>query len=277
MRKLSFAFSPCPNDTFIFDAIVNGRINKEKLAVSAFVTDIENLNTMARRGRYDVTKLSCSAFPYVSEQYQLIKSGSALGRNCGPLLVMKNDFKWEDLPGLRIAIPGKYTTANLLLSMFAPNAVQKEEIVFSEIEDAVLTGKADVGLIIHESRFTYQQKGLKKMADMGELWEQYTGAPLPLGCIAIRRSLPQYVKTSVQEWIHDSVQFAFDNKEASREYIMKNAREMSEEVQQKHIALYVNEFSLDLGEQGMKALDLLFRKGAELNLLTKVIEPVFID
>ena len=161
--------------------------------------------------------------------------------------------------------------------MFASKATNKVELVFSEIENAVLSGKADLGLVIHESRFTYQQKGLKKLVDMGELWEQYTGAPLPLGCIAIKRSLPQSVKEKVQQWIQDSVQFAFNQPLESKAFIMENAREMSEEVQQKHIALYVNEFSLDLGEQGRNALDLLFRKGNELNILPEVKTPVFID
>ena len=275
--ELSFAFSPCPNDTFIFEAIINKRLSQEELTVRAVMMDVENLNNAARQNMFDVTKLSCSAFPFVSEYYQLLKSGSALGRNCGPLLIMKENHKWSDLPNLRIAIPGKYTTANLLLSMFASMATNKVELVFSEIENAVLTGEADVGLVIHESRFTYQQKGLKKLVDMGELWEQYTGAPLPLGCIAIKRSLPQSVKEKVQQWIQDSVQFAFNQPLESKAFIMENAREMSEEVQQKHIALYVNEFSLDLGEQGRNALDLLFRKGNELNILPEVKTPVFID
>ena len=276
MMSLTFGFSPCPNDTFSFDALVNERIELSGLKFDPVMEDIEKLNNMAVAGLLDVTKISCSNYPFVSENYQLLNSGAALGRNCGPLLVTVKNHQWRDLPGLKIAIPGKKTTANLLLSLFAPLAINKTELIFSEIEDAVVNGLADVGLIIHESRFTYQQKGLSKMADFGELWEQYTGSPLPLGCIVIRRNLPDNVKAQVEKIMHDSVRFAFDNKNASRKFVMDNAQEMSEEVQQRHIALYVNDFSLDLGKQGRKALELLFRKGNELNLLPKVKEPAFV-
>ena len=275
--KLKFGFSPCPNDTFIFDAIINGRVFQKGIEADPVLADIETLNRMALNGIADITKLSCSTYPFVSDAYQLLNAGSALGRNCGPVLIQKGNHQWNDLSSLRIAIPGKLTTANLLLTMFAPKAELKTEVVFSEIEDAVLKGKVDVGLIIHESRFTYQEKGLKKLADLGEIWEATTGAPLPLGCIAIRRTLPEKVKAQVDKWIHDSVRFAFDNPQASRQFIQQNASEMSESVQKKHIDLYVNEFSLDLGKQGRDALQLLFIKGKELHLLPEMKGPLFIS
>ena len=275
--KLKFGFSPCPNDTFMFDAIINGRVFQEGLSAAPVIADIETLNQMAIKGMADVTKLSCSTYPFVSDAYQLLNAGSALGRNCGPLLVQTGNYQWSDLPSLRIAIPGKLTTANLLLCMFAPDATLKTEVLFSEIEGAVLSGKADIGLIIHESRFTYQDKGLKKLADLGEIWETTTGAPLPLGCIAIRRSLPERVKEEVEQWMHNSVKYAFEHRQASREFIQLHAREMSESVQEKHIELYVNEFSLDLGKQGREALQLLFSKGKELRLLPELKGPVFIN
>lgn len=274
--KLTLGFSPCPNDTFIFDAIVNGKITQDDLQISPVIADIEALNNLSLNAELDITKISCSAYPAVSKDYQLLNAGSALGRNCGPLLVCYKDFAWRDLPKLEIAIPGEKTTANLLLNIFAREANKRTEYVFSAIEDAVIAGKADAGLVIHESRFTFEQKGLKKMADMGELWEQYTGLPLPLGCIAVRRTLPEHMKRQVEKWVHDSVRFAFDNPSASREFVMQNASEMTEDVQKKHIALYVNGFSLDLGVQGKKALELLFRKGKESGLLPDVVEPVYV-
>ncbi|MEP7265268.1 MAG: 1,4-dihydroxy-6-naphthoate synthase [Bacteroidota bacterium] len=274
--SVSLGFSPCPNDTFIFDALVNNRLSNNVFSFSSHIEDVEQLNRRAFADELDITKLSFNAFAKVSAHYQLLTSGAALGKNCGPLVVMKKNLLWSDLPDLKIAIPGMNTTANLLLTLFAPNAVNKKEMLFSDIEAAVLDGTVDAGLIIHESRFTYEAKGLKKMADMGELWEQYTGCPLPLGCIAVKRNLPEQTKSEINRLVRESVQYAYDHPGEADDFIKQHASEMSEEVQQRHINLYVNEFSIDLGEQGKKAIELLFRKGREMNLLPEITQPLFV-
>jgi 1,4-dihydroxy-6-naphthoate synthase len=273
--QLSLGFSPCPNDTFIFDALVNNRLNNNGFHFVPFIEDVEQLNQKAFQKKLDITKLSFNAYAKVSADYQLLHSGAALGKGCGPLLVMKKNLKWEDLADAVVAIPGFNTTANLLLTLFAPEVIHKKEMLFSEIETAVLKGAADVGLVIHESRFTFEAKGLQKLADMGELWEQYTGCPLPLGCIAIKRSLPEEVKDNIDKLVRESVQFAFAHPGLANDFIRMHANEMSVELQQRHIDLYVNEFSIDLGDQGRKAIELLFRKGREMKLLPELTLPIF--
>jgi 1,4-dihydroxy-6-naphthoate synthase len=277
MTHYSIGFSPCPNDTFIFDALIHERINMGTSHFNPQLLDVEALNKAAASSLLDVTKLSFSAFAFVSEQYQILPSGSALGRGCGPLIVSKNKLELSDLKNLRIAIPGKYTTANLLMSIFMKEQVEIHEMLFSDIEDAVLSGICDAGLIIHENRFTYAQKGLHKVADMGELWEQRTGLPIPLGCIAIKRSLPDFEKRTIGELIKSSVQFAFDNPLASENYVMQHAAEMSKEVQRQHIELYVNEFSIDLAQEGQRAIRMLFQEGITSGILPELKEPIFVE
>jgi 1,4-dihydroxy-6-naphthoate synthase len=277
MTHYSIGFSPCPNDTFIFDALIHERINMGTSHFNPQLLDVEALNKAAASSLLDVTKLSFSAFAFVSEQYQILPSGSALGRGCGPLIVSKNKLELSDLKNLRIAIPGKYTTANLLMSIFMKEQVEIHEMLFSDIEDAVLSGICDAGLIIHENRFTYAQKGLHKVADMGELWEQRTGLPIPLGCIAIKRSLPDFEKRTIGELIKSSVQFAFDNPLASENYVMQHAAEMSKEVQRQHIELYVNEFSIDLAKEGQRAIRMLFQEGITSGILPELKEPIFVE
>lgn len=238
--------------------------------------DVEALNGKARMQVLDITKLSFNAYAFVSEQYQILNSGSALGRNCGPLLISKRKIAFDEIADLQIATPGKYTTANLLLSIFAPQAQNKTEMVFSDIQEAVLTGTVDAGLIIHENRFTYQQKGLLKIADMGELWEQHFHTPIPLGCIAVRRSLPEAEKKMIEAAIFESVNYAFANPNASRAYIQLHSQEMSEEVQQQHIKLYVNDYSINLDEEGQQAIRKLFAEGHKAGLLPKLTEPLFL-
>ena len=274
-RKFSLGFSPCPNDTFIFDALVHERF-ESPVKVKSLLLDVEQLNEKAQQQELDITKLSFSAYAFVSKQYQILQSGSALGRNCGPLLISKKKYDFSEINDLRIAIPGKYTTANLLLSIFALQALDKTELIFSEIEGAVLSGKFDAGLIIHENRFTYQQRGLIKIADMGELWEQNFHAPIPLGCIAVRRSLPETEKKIIEEAIYESVLYAHENPHASRSYIQQHAQEMSEEVQQQHIRLYVNDFTIALGEEGQDAIYKLFAEGKKAGLLPEITEPMFL-
>ena len=275
---LSLGFSPCPNDTFIFDALVNNKFDRNGTGFSVQLADVEQLNKMAIEGVLDVTKLSFGVIPEVSDKYQILDAGSALGRGCGPLLISREYIPpdHEVLSQLKIAIPGRKTTANLLLSMAFPGIWQKEEMLFSEVEGAVLSGKVDAGLIIHENRFTYQSKGLKKIIDLGEYWENKTNMPIPLGCIAIRRSLPDKLKKDVSVLIRKSIQSAFDHPEAPMDYVAAHSQEMSKEVMKKHIALYVNDYSLSLGNKGTEAIRLLLETGLKNQLVRKSVEPLFV-
>jgi 1,4-dihydroxy-6-naphthoate synthase len=275
-QSFELGFSPCPNDTFIMDALVHNRIHSEFEFVPV-IHDVDVLNNLARNGELSITKLSFGAYPFVSDKYQILAAGSALGRGCGPLLISKKAIDSKNLSSLTVAIPGKTTTANLLLSILYPEIKQKKVYLFSEIENAVLSGEVDLGLIIHENRFTYQQKGLLKFADLGEKWEVETGLPIPLGCIAVKRTIPEEVKAKISELLAKSVEYAFQNPNESKPYIHKYAQEMDESVQQQHIHLYVNNFSINLGEEGKNAIRELFHKGAELDLLQIPIEPLFID
>ena len=276
---MSLGFSPCPNDCFIFDAMLHGKIDTEGLAFDVFLEDVETLNQKAFRGELDVTKLSYHAYAHLVKEYQLLNAGSALGNNCGPLLISKkgdvSNLK-SQISSLKIAIPGKYTTANFLLSLAFPDAKNKVEMVFSEIEDAVLTGKVDAGLIIHENRFTYEEKGLKKIIDLGEFWETLAKAPIPLGGIVIKRSFPDEVKKKFDRVLRKSVEYAFANPKSSLNFVKANAQEMSEEVMYKHIDLYVNNYSVDLGVEGKRAVKLLFDKAQELGVINKIEEEVFL-
>ncbi|MDB5135949.1 MAG: mqnD [Mucilaginibacter sp.] len=280
--KLTLGFSPCPNDTFIFDALIHHKIDTEGLEFEVFYDDVETLNQKAFHGELDVTKLSYHAFAYVADQYVLLDSGSALGFGVGPMLICKDDP--EKLRSqltaphspLTIGIPGKYTTANFLLGLAFPEATNKVELVFSEIEDALLNEKIDVGLIIHENRFTYQDKGLKKIIDLGDYWEKLTGCAIPLGGIVASRKLSSDVQQKLNRVLRKSVEFAFANPKSGLEFIRSHAQEMSEEVMYKHIDLYVNKYSLDLGEEGRKAIKLLFDTAREKNIIPEIKEELFL-
>ncbi len=271
---LTIGFSPCPNDCFIFDALIHHKIDTEGLQFEAVMEDVEALNQKAFRGELDITKLSYHAYAYLTKKYQLLDAGSALGNNCGPILISRSDIKVTD--STKIAIPGKYTTANFLLSLAFPEAKNKIELLFSEIEEAVLTGKVDAGLIIHENRFTYEQKGLKKIIDLGEYWEKLANAPIPLGGIVVNRNLPDELKQKVNRVVRKSVEYAFANTKSSLNFVKENAQEMSEEVMYKHIALYVNNYSVDLGTEGKRAIKLLFDKAQELGVINKIEEEIFL-
>lgn len=276
--KLTIGYSPCPNDCFIFDALIHGKVDTEGLQFEVLLEDVETLNKKALKGELDITKLSYHAFAYVLENYILLRSGSALGFNCGPLLIQDARRTMKDLnSNSKIAIPGKLTTANLLLSIAYPNLTNKVEYLFSDIENAVLSGEVDAGLIIHENRFTYQDRGLKKIMDLGEFWDSLIHAPIPLGGIVIKRNLGNELQQKVNRLIKKSVGFAFANPESSMAYVKAHAQEMSEEVMKKHIALYVNNFSIDLGETGINAVQLLFNKAKELNLFKFNNEKIVID
>jgi 1,4-dihydroxy-6-naphthoate synthase len=276
---LSLGFSPCPNDCFIFDAIVNRRIDLEGLDFAVELADVEALNTSAFGKTADVTKLSYHAYAYCAADYALLDAGSALGRNCGPLLISKQPISIDEVAagGVRIAIPGRYTTANLLLGLSFPAARQKTELLFSDIEPALLAGRFDAGLIIHENRFTYAAKGLRKIVDLGEFWETETGSPIPLGGIAIRRSLPDEVKQRVNRVLRRSVAFAFAHRDASREFVRAHAQEMSETVMYQHIDLYVNDYTIDLGADGRRAIDVLFRRARAAGVIPEVGAELFLD
>ncbi len=267
MNKISLAFSPCPNDTFIFDAMVHHKIDTEGFDFDYSMADVEELNQAAFNHQPDICKVSYHAYLYLINKYVLLHSGSALGNDVGPLFISKNRVNKEDLKDLKVAIPGKYTTANLLLSLAYPEIKNKQEILFSDIENSVLTGKFDAGLIIHENRFTYQQKGLQLITDLGKTWYQLTNQPIPLGGIIIKRDIPTSTKQSINRILKRSVEFAFKNPDSASNFIRCHAQEMNKEIMYKHIELYVNEYTLDLGVKGKKAITTLFEMAVEKKLI----------
>jgi 1,4-dihydroxy-6-naphthoate synthase len=277
--KLSLGFSPCPNDCFMFDAIVNRRIDTEGLEFTVHLADVEELNQTALAGQAQITKVSYYAYAHCTERYVLLDAGSALGRHCGPLLISKRDISTQEAAegSLHIAIPGKYTTANFLLGLAFPKAQHTSELVFSEIESALIRHEYDAGLIIHENRFTYEAKGLKKIIDLGEFWEGETGAPIPLGGIVVSRLLPDEVKQCVNRVLRRSVEHGFAHRADTLPFVRAHAQEMSEEVMYKHIDLYVNDYSVDLGHEGRRAVELLFEKARATGIIPAVHEPLFLS
>ncbi len=264
--ELTLAFSTCPNDTFTFEAMVNGRIHTDDISYKITLADISNLNEMARAGKPDIVKISYNTYGLIMDEYELLDSGSALGHGCGPLLISKNPYTIEDIieKKLTVAIPGLSTTANLLLTFFAPTIRNKKEMLFHEIMPALMREEIDAGVIIHENRFTYQEMGLRLIQDLGEHWEKVTCLPIPLGAIVAKRSLGQETIRKVEAQIRESVAFALQHREVVQPFVGKYAQEMSNEVQQAHINLYVNAFSLSLGEKGREAVSLLLKMGKNL-------------
>ena len=290
--ELSLGFSSCPNDTFIFDALLHGKIDTEGLTFVPVIEDVESLNHKANQHLLDITKLSYHAYAYLTHQYKLLNAGSALGFGVGPLLISNSKFKIQnsELEGnsdfriqnsklgenskfriqnseLRVGIPGRLTTANFLLSIAYPDLKNKVEVVFSEIEEALLKGEIDLGLIIHENRFTYESKGLKKVRDLGEYWEELSGAAIPLGGIVVSRKFDEATQQKIDRVLRRSIEFAFANKKSSYDFVRAHSQEMSEEVMYKHIDLYVNQYSIDLGEEGIKAVHTLFKKAVEQGVI----------
>ena len=274
--KLTLGFSPCPNDTFIFDAMVHGRIDTEGLKFNFFLADVEELNRRAFTSDVDIVKISFHAYAYVFQDYLILDSGSALGHKNGPLLISKRNIDLSELKKARIAIPGRYTTANLLLSVAWPEASKKTEYLFSDIEEALLKDKVDAGLIIHETRFTYQKKGLQKIADMGEYWENMTGLPIPLGTIVINRRIPNEIALKVNRVLHRSIEHAYEDSSASYDFVAANAKEMESRVMNNHIKLFVNEYTLQLGNRGRKAINELFRIAYEKKVIPSIPENIFL-
>ena len=273
--KLTLAFSPCPNDTYIFDALVHHKVDTEGLEFEYLMADVEKLNGDAFAEKPDITKLSFHAFLHLAGRYLLLDSGAALGFGAGPLVISRHLNNFNELKGKTVAIPGIYTTANLLFSLAMKEPVQKKEMLFSEIENAVLSGVTDAGVIIHESRFTYQSKGLHRLIDLGEFWEHLTGSPVPLGGIAAHQRLGEKVIAKVNRSIRRSVEYANFHKGELTEFIRCNAREMDTSVMQKHIDLYVNEFSVSLGLQGKNAVNLMFEFAVNAGIIPKIPDHIF--
>lgn len=267
ITSLSLGFSPCPNDTYIFNALIHAQVHLAHSRIASVqLEDVETLNEWAMQGRLDITKLSFHAFAHVQDRYALLQSGAALGRGCGPLLITGKGNKPARLADWNIAIPGKYTTAALLLRLYQPVSQQLTVMRFDRILEAVAKGEVDAGVIIHESRFTYRDLGLTCIQDLGEWWEQTTGLPIPLGCIAAKKSLPAAVRDEFDRAIAASLQWAETHPGAGWDYIRAHAQEMDPQVMRSHISLYVNAFSKGLGEEGGQAVHELLRRGAAVGL-----------
>lgn len=263
--KLTLGFSPCPNDTFIFDALVNGRLDTGELRFEPILEDVQTLNDWALAGRLDVSKISYGVLPRVADRYALLESGGALGVGVGPLLVARPGRERFDPATMTVAIPGRDTTAHLLFSLAFPGAAHRRFTVFSAIEAEVLAGRVDAGVIIHESRFTYAAKGLVKLLDLGEHWERETRSPIPLGGIVARRTLPPAVRREVDLLIRRSLEVANLDRAHLSPYVRSHAQEMDESVMRQHVDLYVNDFSLGLGDAGRRAVETLLAVHARLN------------
>ncbi|OSZ82195.1 1,4-dihydroxy-6-naphthoate synthase [Chitinophagaceae bacterium IBVUCB1] len=273
--KLTLGFSPCPNDTFIFDAMLHGKIDTRGLQFDVVMEDVETLNEWALTGKLHVTKLSYSTLLHTTRHYALLHSGSALGMGVGPLLVAKQPLNPADAANWRIAIPGLHTTANLLLSLALPQAANKTPTLFSDIEQAVLDGNYDAGLIIHEGRFTYAQKGLVKLMDLGDWWEHTVQAAIPLGGIVAKRELGHDVAATIDAVLKDSIAYAWKNYPTLSHYVTDNAQEMQEDVMRQHINLYVNEYTADLGNAGRSAIQTLFAKAQEAGMIDAQPNNIF--
>jgi len=275
MRHLTLGFSPCPNDTFIFHALVKGRVSCPGVSFSERLEDVETLNQLALRGVLDVSKVSSHLLGYIRDDYCLLRSGGALGRGCGPLVVAARPMAMAELRGVPVAVPGRYTTAHLLLRLFAPGLDTVVFLPFHEIMGAVQRGDVAAGVIIHESRFTYPGYGLTRLLDLGAWWERETGHPIPLGGIVAKRSLGEGVISAVDRAIRESVARAQADPDGAREYIRAHSQEMSDEVCDAHIGLYVNDFSLDLGHEGERAVTTLLARAEAAGLFPHSTKDLF--
>ena len=274
---LSLGFSPCPNDTFMFYPLVHSLVDTAGLSYHERLEDVETLNLLALGGELDISKVSYHALGHIRDNYALLRSGSALGRGCGPLLVASANIKPGELHGKTIAVPGRYTTALLLLRLFDPTLENFIVMPFDEIMDAVLKGNVDAGLIIHESRFTYHGYGLHKLVDLGEWWEAETSLPIPLGGIVARRSLGRDTIASVERALRDGVAYARAHPDQAAHYICEHAQEMSRDVCASHIELYVNDFSVDLGDEGVRAIQCLMERGERAGIIPVSSAPLFCE
>jgi 1,4-dihydroxy-6-naphthoate synthase len=270
--KLSLGFSPCPNDTFIFDALINNKIESKGLEFEVLLEDVETLNKLADEEKLDITKLSLPALFKNSDKYVILSSGAALGKGVGPLLIGKRMLAKTDVSNCSIAIPGENTTANFLLNYAFPEAKNRSSMLFSKIEDAILNEEFELGVIIHENRFTYSGKGLVKICDLGEVWEKDQNLPIPLGCIAAKRTLSAELLQKLQKLTRESVEYAYKKYPQLSEFVIQHAQEMNEDVVRKHIELYVNDFCTDLGEEGKQAIIKLYEVYASVKTKNIAIE-----
>ena len=282
--KLTLGFSPCPNDTFIFDALVNGMIDTGDLEFDVVMDDVQTLNEMAISGKLDVSKISYGTLPLILDKYVVLSSGSALGKGVGPLLIAPIELPTPAEKQCVKDIPGKHTTAHVLFSLAFPDATNKVFLRYDEIEDFVLSNKGSLeniqsvklGVIIHENRFTYQDKGLVKQTDLGNFWETETKLPVPLGGIVANRKLPNNIKHKVQSLIRESLEYSYANRLELSSFIKDNAQEMSAEVMRMHIDLYVNDFSIDLGEDGRKAIKKFLQVHSSINKIPIEEDQIFL-
>ncbi len=281
MKTLTLGYSPCPNDTFIFYALVHGRIDTGNLNFNELLLDVETLNQMALRAELDITKVSHHALCYLRKDYCLLRSGSAIGRGCGPLIVAGGDYTIKDLQGKRIAIPGRLTTAYLLFRLFASHfsLLTSHFLVmpFNKIMDAVKSGDVDAGLIIHEGRFTYPSYGLKKVIDLGEWWEEETGLPIPLGGIIAKRNLGEDTIKRIDSIIRKSIEYALKHRDEPKAYIKQHSQELGDDVIEQHINLYVNDYSIDLGKDGILAVEELFRRAEAIGIIKRSRDDFLCD
>jgi len=273
----TLAYSPCPNDTYIFAALTNGLLH-DAPPVRVQLEDIENLNNSALKADYELTKVSYGAIPMLMDKYRILRAGGALGRGCGPLLVARkgSGASLEDFRDKLVAIPGEMTTAFMLLRLAMGSRPQTLGLRFDRIVEAAADGAVDAGLIIHESRFTYQEAGLVQVIDLGDWWESQTGMPIPLGAILVRRDLDDGVARELNGAIIDSLRFARENDGAVMKYVREHATEMSEDVMRKHIGLYVNEFSEDVGDPGIAAVNELFSRAGAARVIPQATEADFV-
>jgi len=269
MKQLSLGFSPCPNDTFIFDALIHHKL-EHGYEFDVQLADVEELNNLAFKSTLDITKLSFHAWAYMMDEYQMLPSGAALGFGVGPLLISKRPLSTDELENGKIAIPGKWTTANFLMHNAYPTCLNKQEYLFSDIEQAVLDEDCIAGVIIHENRFTYHERGLRLIRDLGQAWEDQTGMAIPLGGIAIKRSLPETLKSEIGQLIRQSIKHSSDHPGSAADYIKEHAQEMSPAVIQKHIDLYVNTYSLDLADKGRLAIETMLQSLLSKNLISQI-------
>lgn len=274
-KEFTLSYSPCPNDTFIFHAMTQGLINTEGFSFKPFLEDVETLNQMALKGQSDITKLSTAAFAHLRDRYTMLFSGSALGRGCGPLIVKRPGVDTARLSSSKIAVPGLMTTAFSLLSFYLGKKPEPVVMSFERIMPAMASGEFDFGLIIHEGRFTYASLGLELVADLGEWWELYTGLPISLGCIAIKRELAGEYADVVDRIIEKSIIHAFANPEDSMPYIREHAQELDGSVISQHIKLYVNDFSMRLGDDGTKAVETFLSMGEDNGFWQRSSDRIF--
>ncbi len=265
--KIKLAYSPCPNDCFMFYGIKSKEITINGVDFEISLHDIETLNQKAKKEEFDITKLSFPAFFNLQEKYEILNSGTAIGRDCGPIIVAGKEANIQDLKKSEILVPGELTTAALLLNLYLGKEVKQKSVSFENIIPLVKKRENDFGVIIHEGRFTYKKAGLKKVVDLGSWWEEKTNLPIPLGLIAIKKNIDKKRKKNIENALKESIEFAFKNRDKTKNYIKQNAQELDDKVIEEHINLYVNDFSIDLGNEGRKAIDSLLRKYIKLKTL----------